>query len=148
MTTEPRVALSPMQAFLLQGVFAAFVIGACLPIGLVALFLASRAAPLAEAVRHGELYVSGGNAAIVGCVCFMAARADNALNAAIAALFVTTAIVGPCYACAAYCSVQGIIHQTVSNEFAVAGGAAAATVGVCIALSFVWLGAYRPATTI
>jgi hypothetical protein len=143
---ESRATLSAMQTFMLQGVFAAVVVGACLPIGLVAFFLAIRAAPLAEAVRYGELYLSGGNAAVVGCVCLMAARPEKAVNSAIAALFAVTLIVGPCYAGAAYFSVQGVIHQSASRGVAVAGGAVAAIVGICIALGFVWMGAYRPET--
>lgn len=144
---DSRAALSPMQAFMLQGVFAAVVVGALLPIGLSALFLAIRAAPITDAVQYGELYLSGGNAAVVGCVCLMAARPDKAINAAIAALFVVTVIVGPCYACAAYFSVQAIIHQTVSRSVAVVGGASAAAVGVFVALAFVWLGVYRTGIT-
>jgi hypothetical protein len=137
-----------MQAFMLQGVFAAVVVGACLPIGLVVMFLAIRTSPLSNAVQHGELYLAGGNAAVVGCVSLMAARPENPANAAISALFVVTLIVGPCYAFAAYFSVQGIVHQTVSHGVAVAGGVVAAFVGVCVALVFVWLGVYRRDATI
>lgn len=132
-------SLSPMQAFVLQGIFAGVVIGACLPIGLAVTFLAFREAPAADAVQHGELYLSGGNAAVVGCVCLVAARLDEAANAAIAALFAVTVVVGPCYAFAAYCSVQEVVHETVSRNVAVAGGAVAAAVGVGVALAFVWL---------
>jgi hypothetical protein len=141
---DARQDLSPMQAFMLQGVFAGVVVGACLPVGLVVFFLAIRAAPLAEAVHHGELFLSGGNAAVVGCVCLMAARPEKAVNSAIAALFVMTLIVGPCYAGAAYFSVENTVHQSASRDLAVAGGAVAATVGVCVALGFVWIGVYRP----
>jgi hypothetical protein len=141
---EARKTLSPMQSFLLQGVFAAVVVGACLPIGLTLLFLAIRAAPLIDGVEHGELYLAGGNAAVVGCVCLMAARPDRATDAAIAALFAVTLLVGPCYACVAYFAVQGVEHESVSHGVAVGGGAAAAGAGLVVALAFVWLGVYDP----
>jgi hypothetical protein len=142
--TDGRETLSPMQSFLLQGVFAAVVVGACLPTGLTLLFLASRSSSLIHAVEHGELYMAGGNAAVVGCVCLMAARPDRAANAAIASLFVVTLLVGPCYACVAYFAVQGVEHESVSHSVAVGGGAAAAGAGILVALAFVWLGVCNP----
>lgn len=135
--SRPEHVLSYRQAMLLQGVLPIVLVALVLPLGLTACFLAVKGAPVEDAMRHGELFLAGGNAAFTGCVVLLAARPDKALNAAIASLFSLVLLVVPCYGIWAFISVQALTKQSYAPEWAQTGGTVWALAGVASSMLFV-----------
>ncbi len=140
---DEGIAVTSLQSFMLQGVLSIVLIGIALPIGLVLLFLAFQEAALSDAIRHGELFLSGGNAAFMGCVVLVASRQDAAINAAIASLATIAALVVPSYAAWAYLAVQTLVGESYSTSVVIASSAIWAGVCVLTALVMVRI-AYYP----
>jgi hypothetical protein len=141
---EPgATGLSYRQAMLLQGVLPVMLVSVLLPIGLICFFLALRAMPISDAFSHGELFLAGGNAAFAGCIVLVAARPDEALNAAIAAIFSLVLLVLPCYGIWAFISVGLLDGDAYVKSLVEVGGGAWATAGVIVSMAFVRY-AYRP----
>lgn len=138
-----RMNLSYRQAILLQGVLPVLV-AVVVPIGLTAFFLGLKGMSLREAIDHGELFLAGGNAAFAGCVVLIAGRPDEAINAAIAAIFALVLVVLPCYGLWAYVSVGSLAGETFVKSFVEIAGGMWAVAGVAVSLAFVRY-TYRPA---
>ena len=122
---------------LLLGVFPVILIGIGLPVGLVALLLMLKGAPVSQAVDQGELFLSGGNAAVTGCVVLVAARPERAVNAAISSLFILVLVVLPSYAAWAYIVVENPSTLERTMDIVLKGGLGMAVVGVALALTLV-----------
>ena len=135
--------LSYRQAMLLQGVLPVMLVAVLLPIGMICFFLALRAMPISDAFAHGELFLAGGNAAFAGCIVLVAARPDEAVNAAIAAIFSLVLLVLPCYGIWAFISVGLLAGDTYVSSLVEVGGGAWAVAGITVSMAFVRY-AYRP----
>lgn len=145
MASDADDPLSFVQTMVLQGAIPIVVVGVLVPVGLVALFLALDAAPLARAVEHGELFLAAANSAFTGCVSLVAARRDKVLNATIASFVVLLMIVLPCYAAWAFLTVEELQGRQYSHALAVVGGGGMTIAAVIVALSFVALTYSKPA---
>lgn len=113
------------------------VVGVGLPVGLVALFLAAKGNAADGAVAHGELYLSGGNAAFVGCVALFARHGKNRRNALIATLYVLMVLVVPSYAMWAFFATETILSESYSGVVAVQGGLVSAVGGALAGLTLI-----------
>lgn len=131
--------LSGKQWLLLQGVLPIVIVGVALPVGLVALFLAVKGASASGAIKHGELYLSGGNAAFTGCVALFSGRRGDRASVAIATLYVLMVVVVPCYATWAFFATQTALGETYSGTLATDGGAVSALAGSIVALTLIKL---------
>lgn len=126
------------QSFLVQGVLAIVVIGAVLPVGLVAQFLVFAGQPASGAVEHGELYLAAGNAVFLGCVLLATSDAHNGAGATIASLFALATFVLPCYGAWAFINVRVEMDERVAGAASYAWGLPVLAVSLLVALSFVW----------
>jgi uncharacterized membrane protein YidH (DUF202 family) len=124
---------------MLVGVIPVVLVGVVLPLGLIAGFLALDEGSPMEAVTHGELFLTAGNAAVTGCVALVSARHDRLINATIASFVVLLGIVLPCYGAWAFLAVQELQDRAYSEALAVIGGAGMTIAAVSVALVFVRL---------
>jgi len=131
------------QHVLLQGALPILIIGAVLPLGLIALFRATLGSSLAGTIEHGELYLAGGNAAFTGCLVFASSRTDIPTTVVASVLPALALLTLPCYALWALLTVLTMRGTDYSSSIATAGGAYAASLCVLVGLVFVYF-SHRP----
>lgn len=136
-------ALARWQTMVLHGVIPIILVGAVLPIGLTAAFLAMQQEPLIGAIEHGELFLSAGNAGFVGCLVLLGSRTDAAVSVALASMCALILIMVPAFCFWAFLTVQSSLDKDYSEQFAIIVGGAYAVLASAVALVFVWL-SYRP----
>lgn len=130
--------MTRLQSFLLQGALPILIIGVLLPLGLIGLFRAAFGSPIVGTIEHGELYLSGGNAAFTGCLVFASSRIDIPAKVAMTVLPTLILLTLPCYALWALLSVLTSRGQKYSLAIATTGGAYAAGVCIVVGLIFVY----------
>jgi hypothetical protein len=141
---EPKhSSLGVWQTMLLHGGIPIVIVGIVLPLGLIAFFLAMQNEPIKGAVEHGELFLSAANAGFTGCLVLLVSRADESVNALIAALVALLLIMLPAFTCWAFLTAQGILDKDYSEQFAIIGGGSYALLATVVALVFVRL-SYNP----
>jgi len=90
-------SLRRWQVFALQVFIPIALIGLVLPIGLPAFVLQLDNAPFEDAIKHGELFLAGGNMAFTSCLVALSLRPDRAMTVSILNSVVYIGVVMPCY---------------------------------------------------
>lgn len=144
--TDPgRLELELWEAMLLHGVLPVLLVGLALPIGLPACFFGAQGASAWEAVRHGELFLSAGNAGFTGALVLISSRTDIQIRAAIVAITALLLFMFIPFSLWGFLTTQAILGKNYSEEFAIIGGAGYTVVAVVVALVLVRV-SYRPLT--
>jgi hypothetical protein len=133
------------EAMLLHGVLPVLLVGLILPIGLPACFLGAQGASAWEAVKHGELFLSAGNAGFTGSLVLLSSRTDIQRAAALVAVVALILFMLIPFCLWAFLTTQAILGKEYSEPFAIIGGSSYAVLAVVVALVLVRL-SYRPHT--
>ena len=125
------------QLVMLNWFLPVVVVGMCLPVGLIAGYLAMSNGHASAAIDHGELYLAGGNAGVTGCVVVLTSRLDRLLTSTIVSLTVILLGVVPCYSFWAYLTSKAVLGEAYDRTLATSGGGVAAFAGALVAFVLV-----------